>query len=101
MKKILLGLIAGAILLTGTLIVFKPALADVIVRPVIGARVVVVDHRDGDFERHPELQAALRSLTEAERSLQRADGDFHGHKGHAITLVSKAITAVHQAIDTH
>lgn len=49
-------------------------------------------------ERHPELNHALRALTNAQRFLSQAAHDFQGHRARALELTQQAIAEVHQAM---
>ena len=46
---------------------------------------------------HPEMEAALHSLQEARRHLEKADPVFAGHRDAAIRHVDAAIEEVHAA----
>jgi hypothetical protein len=46
---------------------------------------------------HPEMQAALQSLQDAKRHLEKAGHDFGGHRQAALNHVNQAIEEMHAA----
>jgi hypothetical protein len=48
-------------------------------------------------EEHPEMQAALRSLQDARKHLEKAGHDFGGHRQAALNHVDAAIEEMHAA----
>ena len=46
---------------------------------------------------HPEMQAALQSLQDARRHLEKAGHDFGGHRQAALNHVNQAIEEMHAA----
>jgi hypothetical protein len=42
------------------------------------------------FERHPEIEDALRALHSAKSHLEHAAHDFHGHRADAIRAIDEA-----------
>ena len=46
---------------------------------------------------HPEMQAALQSLQDAKKHLEKAGHDFGGHRQAALNHVNEAIEEMHAA----
>jgi hypothetical protein len=52
--------------------------------------LLVISSPSPAFEKHPEIDDALRALHSAKSHLERAAHDFHGHRADAIRAIDEA-----------
>ncbi len=50
-------------------------------------------------ERHPEIRAAMRALTNAENHLRRAAHDYGGHRVKAMELITQAQNELKEGLE--
>jgi len=90
MKKKIFAAIA-AMALAGTMTTTVPAMAQ---GGAGGGKHEMGEGR----ERHPEIQAAIRSLERAKKHMQEANHDFGGHREDALKACDEAIKQLHEAL---
>jgi hypothetical protein len=87
MNKVLVSMIFGSFLLTGSTFAQTPPPAPAPAAPV--AVPVAVHH-----EHHPEMHKAMRKLRGAKADLEKASHDYAGHRVAAIKLIDQAIEEI-------
>jgi hypothetical protein len=92
MNKVLMGLMSGAFILTGSVYAQTPPPAAPVA--AVAAPVVVVHH-----EHHPEIHKAMRKLRGAKQDLEKAAHDYGGHRVKAIAAIDAALEELHAALD--
>ena len=97
MNKVLMSLLFGTFILTGTSFAQPaPAAAPAApVAPVAATEVAKPVHH----EHHSEITKALHKLKDAKSELEKAAKDFGGHKVKAIEAIDKAIEELKAAKD--
>jgi len=99
MNKILLSLLFGAFILTGSSYAQTPLPVAAPVAPVATSDAVKPEHRE-HREHHPELHKAMRKLRGAKADLEKADHDYAGHKAKAIGLIDQALEELKAALES-
>lgn len=99
MNKVLLSLLIGAFILTGTSYAQTPPPAEA---PAVAAKepAKTAHHERGEREKHPELHKALRKLKAAKQDLEKAAHDYNGHKSKAIESINQAIEELKAALES-
>jgi hypothetical protein len=92
MNKVLMSLLFGTFILTGTTFAQTPPPA--VVAAPAGTPVVVVHH-----DHHPEIHKAMRRLRSAKLDLEKATNDYGGHKAKAIAAIVAALDELHAALE--
>ena len=97
MNKVLMSMLFGAFILTGTTYAQTPPPA---ATPAVAAPEAVKpvrhEHRS---EKHPELHKAIHKLKEAKQDLEKAAHDYGGHKAKAIEAIDHAIEELNAALE--
>jgi hypothetical protein len=96
MNKVLMFLLFGAFILTGTSYAQTPPPAEA---PAVAAPATVKPAHHAQGEHHPELHKALRKLKAAKEDLEKASHDYGGHRVKAIAAVDAAIEEVKAALE--
>jgi len=95
MNKVLMSLLFGAFILTGTSFAQTPTPA---AAPAAEAPAEVVKPAS-HHEHHPELVKARRKLRGAKQDLEKAAHDYGGHKAKAIEAINQALEEISAALE--
>ncbi|MDE2027872.1 MAG: hypothetical protein KGK03_07265 [Candidatus Omnitrophica bacterium] len=92
MKKVLMGTLFAAFVLTGT------GFAQTLPPDAPAPSAVMHKKMDRRHVRHPEIMRAVRKLKGARHDLQLAAHDFGGHRVKAIAAIDEALKQLHLAV---
>jgi hypothetical protein len=96
MKKVLMSLLFGAFILTGTCLAQTPPPAQAPVSPAEAPVAVKSTHH----EHHPEIHKAMRKLRGAKEDLEKASSNYGGHKVKAIEAINHALAELQEALSS-
>jgi len=101
MNKVLMSLLFGAFILTGSSFAQTPPPADTsaaapVAAPAASAPVVAKTHH----MHAPEIHKAMRKLRGAKQDLEKAAHDYGGHKAKAIEAINQALDELNAALDS-
>ena len=100
MNKVLMSLLFGALLLTGSSFAQTPppaADAPAAAAPETPKPVV---HKEHKSEHHSELRKAIHKLRGAKADLEKAASDLGGHKAKAIESIDQALEELKSAVES-
>ena len=98
MNKVLLTLLVGAFILTGSSYAQNPPPAPIAAPADTTEPTKPAVHHEQ--QRHPELHKAMRKLRAAKQDLEKATKDYGGHKAKAIEAIDKALEELKAAVDS-
>ncbi len=98
MNKVLMSLLFGTFLLTGTSFAQTPSPAAAAPAATAPETVKPVVHHERKAERHPELHKAMRKLRGARQDLEKAASDYAGHKAKAMEAINQALAELRAAL---
>jgi len=94
MNKVLMPLLFGAFILTGSSFAQTSPPAQALAAPAATPVTVKPAHHD----RYPDLHKAMRKLRGAKSDLEKAAHDYGGHKLKAIEAIDQALVELRAAI---
>ncbi len=97
MNKVLMSMLVGCFILTGTSFAQTQAAPAAAPAPVAAPEAVKPVHHERG-EHHPELHKALRKLRAAKQDLEKASHDYGGHRVKAIEAINHAIEELNDAL---
>lgn len=97
MNKVLMSLLFGAFVVTGTCYAQTPPPPAAEAPAAAEAPVAV---KAAHHEHHPEIHKAMRKLRGAKSDLEKASHDYAGHRVAAIKLIDQALEELKAALES-